>query len=104
MKSSGTAKKGVLILAVRCKRAASLKLPGTVTEKSAKRWWSFKIPLVVGEATTGVKPVLTVKLPAAALKARGHKVIESVRFTLTVTSAGHTGITTVSIGKLRAIR
>ena len=75
--------KGVLTLDVRCKRAGSLKLRGTVTEKSGKRRRSFKIRLVVGEAKTGVKEVLTVKLPAAALKALSHKVIESVTFTLT---------------------
>lgn len=104
LKRSGTAQKGVLTLDVRCKRAGSLKLRGTVTEKSGKRRRSFKIRLVVGEARTGVKDVLTVKLPAAALKALSHKVIESVTFTLTVNRAGHTGNTTVSIGKLRAVR
>ena len=104
LKSSATAKKGVLTLDVRCKRAGSLKLRGTLTEKSGKRRRTFKIGLVVGEAKTGIKDVLTVELPEAALKALSHKVIESVTFTLTVTRAGHTGNTTVSIGKLRAVR
>ena len=90
-KSKTDLRVGTLSLSVKCDRAASLKLTGTVKEPIGKkhhgkqRYKTFKLKAVSRTVKAGGSVALVLKLPAAALRALRHGAKESATLTLTGT-------------------
>ncbi len=82
---------GALSLRVKCDRAASVKLTGTVKEPIGKkhhgkqRYKTFKLKAVSRTVKAGGSVALVLKLPGAALRALKHGAKESATLTLTGT-------------------
>lgn len=101
---------GSLAVKLECNQAASLKVSATVTERRAVKrrgTWrakTFATHVVSASLMAGVDTVLTVKLPAAALRAlkQGSREVGTIKVKIS-NGNGH-AIRTVTLSPLRGVR
>jgi hypothetical protein len=103
----GAPKPGTVALVVKCDRATKVRLTGTLTQligakpkHGKQKSKTYKLGPVSGSLTAGRGLTLTVKLPAAAVRALGKRAKESATFTAVIAR----GRATTKIAALKGTR